>query len=432
MKTATTLAAMAVLLAGFSSTATADQAVDAPIKKVTVYSDRAMITRTAELDLNAGEHTLLFENLPEGVLDASFRASANGVRSLTILGLSHRDTVRTENPQEKVAKLEHVINDVKTQKQQAILDRLEALNEQKKFLAAVSKGAGDEMSQEVARGGIDVAQWESAFRFIGKGMVQVNDSTRLFKATLDSTQRELDMLNRTLSDYRSPVSKTTKTVQVDVRLETAGHVQVNLEYVIPGASWTPMYDARLTAGNERVDLSYNAEISQHTGEDWKEVELTLSTASPSLGAGPGNFSPWYLASFTPPQSPSGMKGQITGRIVDAQTGEPIIGASVLLAGTKLGAQTDPDGNYALNGIAPGLYTLTIASVGYNTTKVTSVDVIPQRSIAVSPQLERMSKDLGVSVEVRAKQEIIDKFCTSSQTAITADVIKQPRVSSVDQ
>ncbi|MGB5436880.1 MAG: TonB-dependent receptor [Maribacter sp.] len=54
---------------------------------------------------------------------------------------------------------------------------------------------------------------------------------------------------------------------------------------------------------------------------------------------------------------------IYGEVLD-ELGEPLIGASVFLEGTQLGAQTDFDGNYTISGVAPGSYNLIVTYLGY--------------------------------------------------------------------
>jgi hypothetical protein len=65
--------------------------IDSRITAVTVYGDRAVVTRTTSSDLTAGEHALVFENLPTALLDQSIQASARGGPGATILD------VRTQN-----------------------------------------------------------------------------------------------------------------------------------------------------------------------------------------------------------------------------------------------------------------------------------------------------------------------------------------------
>ncbi len=58
---------------------------------------------------------------------------------------------------------------------------------------------------------------------------------------------------------------------------------------------------------------------------------------------------------------------ITGKVVDEKS-QPLPGASVTIDGTTLGATTDVDGNYRINGVKPGTYTLTAQFVGYTALK----------------------------------------------------------------
>src|SRR4029453_6980775 len=70
------------------STALSGAPVDSRITAVTVYGDRAIVTRTASSELTAGEHALVFENLPTALVDQSLQASGRGVAGATILDVT--------------------------------------------------------------------------------------------------------------------------------------------------------------------------------------------------------------------------------------------------------------------------------------------------------------------------------------------------------
>ncbi|RKY52963.1 MAG: hypothetical protein DRP92_04535, partial [Candidatus Neomarinimicrobiota bacterium] len=53
---------------------------------------------------------------------------------------------------------------------------------------------------------------------------------------------------------------------------------------------------------------------------------------------------------------AGVTGKIRGRVVDAQTGEPLPWVNVMLEGTSLGAATDANGVYVILNVPPGEYT----------------------------------------------------------------------------
>src|SRR5713101_4915941 len=67
-------------------------------------------------------------------------------------------------------------------------------------------------------------------------------------------------------------------------------------------------------------------------------------------------------------------GKITGRVTDATSKEPLIGASVLVVGTTLGSSTDIDGKFVILSVPPGEYSLKVSYVGYQELTTTGVRV----------------------------------------------------------
>ena len=124
-------------------------------------------------------------------------------------------------------------------------------------------------------------------------------------------------------------------------------------------------------------------------------------------------------------------GQIDGRITDRITGEPVIGASVQVVGTSLGARTDIDGHYRILRVIPGTYSLEVTHHDYNTYRLDSVVVLEGITKVANFALGRDSTDLGKTIEVRSSAEVIDKFLTESKTTITSEGIKTKPVQTVD-
>ena len=58
------------------------------------------------------------------------------------------------------------------------------------------------------------------------------------------------------------------------------------------------------------------------------------------------------------------QGAVTGRVVDASTGEPLPGVHVYLSGTTTGAVTDPGGDYRILGVPAGPHELVATMIGY--------------------------------------------------------------------
>jgi TonB-linked SusC/RagA family outer membrane protein len=95
-----------------------------------------------------------------------------------------------------------------------------------------------------------------------------------------------------------------------------------------------------------------------------------------------------LTSASPLVTQTLQEGSISGRVIDAQTAEGLPGVNVFLVGTTLGASTDIDGNYRLDNIPAGIYTLQASFVGYRTATVDSVVVRPGEVTIVNLALEQ--------------------------------------------
>src|SRR3989304_670669 len=70
----------------------------------------------------------------------------------------------------------------------------------------------------------------------------------------------------------------------------------------------------------------------------------------------------------------GTTGKISGKVIDKETKEPIIGANVVIEGTYFGAASDIDGYYYINNVTPGKYSVKISAIGFHKVTVENVAV----------------------------------------------------------
>lgn len=90
---------------------------------------------------------------------------------------------------------------------------------------------------------------------------------------------------------------------------------------------------------------------------------------------------------------------IKGTVVD-EFGYPLAGAEVILVDTPLGAQTDIDGIYLINGVTPGSYNLSVRFLGYESQTLYNIIVKskgnPEYNFSLSPKAEALE---GVVLQV---------------------------------
>jgi outer membrane receptor protein involved in Fe transport len=128
---------------------------------------------------------------------------------------------------------------------------------------------------------------------------------------------------------------------------------------------------------------------------------------------------------------AGTVGKIAGQVVDATTGEPLIGVNVIVEGTDLGAATDMDGTFVILNLRPGTYDVTFSYIGYATKRVTGVRINVDFTTRVDMELSEAVVELGEVVEVVAEREIIRKDQTGSLSTINDETIRELPVDNVD-
>lgn len=118
-------------------------------------------------------------------------------------------------------------------------------------------------------------------------------------------------------------------------------------------------------------------------------------------------------------------GKIQGKVIDAETGDPLTGATVSIQGTTKGALVDIEGEYLMLNVAPGIYTLEARFLGYASIIVTEVivrtDLTTTQDFSLSPEIYE-----GEEVVVMAEKPVIIKDLTSSEARVSsAEIEKLP-------
>ena len=141
------------------------------------------------------------------------------------------------------------------------------------------------------------------------------------------------------------------------------------------------------------------------------------------------FISFVILSFSNLFAQSKATGEIAGKLVDSQNGEPLIGANVYLENTTLGAASDLEGHYVILKVPAGEYTLIMSNIGYADTKVTGVKVTAGEvtKLDLAAQSEILTSET-ITVEARALEDNEASLLKSRQKsyaisdAISAEMI----------
>jgi uncharacterized protein (TIGR02231 family) len=262
------------------------------ISAVTVFPDRAEVTRVVEAALPAGESTVALAGLPASLFAETVRVRGAAEGRFQIGSVETRQVFAEAAVKEEERRLNREIEELGDQRR-ALKDRVAALRVQLDFITAIGREAPKTANEELVRGKLDPESWKRAWTSLGGGAAEAFEGIRVAEAGQRRLDRKIARKKRELGQIRTG-RKASVTAQVNVALSTPERLRLELSYQVPGASWRPLYDARLDSETVKVGLTQIGEVRQRTGEDWSEVQLTLSTARPAASARMPDLESWFI------------------------------------------------------------------------------------------------------------------------------------------
>ncbi|CAE6450532.1 hypothetical protein ACGC1H_003469 [Rhizoctonia solani] len=260
------------------------------IESVTVFqSNRAEIKRRVNLDLKEGQNHIRIERLPSRVHEDSIRV--NGTGTAVIFDVVYHP------PSSDRSHLASVMPDLQR--------ALEGLHKERSITQEQSELLGS-YGRTLDSKNINIEDVQRFLDIFGPRQLAVVKRIQELDSQIEKAQEELiEAQRKQYTDSQGGQRGTAITVTV--LAETDGPAELMVTYVVSDASWKPLYDVRASIsespkGTSDIGLHYRASITQTTGENWPDVALSLSTASPQLGSNVPKLSPWRIG-FPPPPAP---------------------------------------------------------------------------------------------------------------------------------
>lgn len=382
--------------------------VETKVTNVTVFLKGAQLLRKADVNVKKGKNTLKFENLTIGIYDKSIQVKTTGKGK--ILSVRFNDNVT------KKIKSDDELNYDKKLKEQIVRiyefkNKIKVYQEEEKFIITNSQDTKKEK----------VYTFQELKEIADYYRVRLNE----IKQNIINTTLKIDSINNKILELQIKYEKTIEEKskiysEIEVVYESSISEKTNFEilYFVAEAGWEPFYDFRVDKASMPLEIDYNANIYQNTGEKWENVKLKLSTQNPSLSGEKPILNSWKLGSiFQYTKSNSDIdkifeKSQnqytngnslISGIMTDAKTKESIAFANIIIEdenGKSIGGGvTNIDGYYNIksNDIIFGKnYSLKTTYVGY-------------KPIMIRNLIFQKGKTLEKNIEMESTVEILSDF-----------------------
>jgi len=374
---------IACLIISLARVASADdtQKIPSKVQKVTLFLNGAQVTRTSAVNITPGTSTLVFEDISPNIDVQSIQV--RGAGDFTILSVKHEmNYLNLQQKQKQVEALQ--LQQKQLRDKLSLLGSLLVINQEEYNMLVKNQTITGQNAN------LDVLKLKQALDFQTTRLTENKKKEQSINNDIAAVNVELQRYDRQIADIRKSkgVSDATSNILVTVSAKAALQSQFTLTYLVNNASWYPTYDIRAKNVNSPITISYKANVTQQSGEEWKNVKLTLSTGNPTISGGKPELTPYYLNYGMYYAGQAGSLTKVTGHVTDQNDRSALPGVTITVKGTSIGTVTDANGNYSLQ-IPAGNPTLSYSFVGYE--KSESVANVPVINIGLKPSANTLNE-----------------------------------------
>ena len=363
--------------------------IESEITEVTIFLSGAQVTRAAELPARSGTTSWVISHVSPKINEQSIQVEVDP--QVKLLAVSFRvnylDTVKKSNEifrlQQETVRLERLIAEEK--------DKEMVFIEEEAMLKSNKQIGGQQ--------GVNVNDLKVAVDYFRNRMTDIKQKQQAASTRAKELGESLEMVRRQLVELKAIRPQPTGEVVIRTSARNTLRSKLKISYLVQEARWYPSYDVRAKDVDSPIGITYKANVSQQSGEDWEKVKLTISSANPTASGAKPNLAPWFLGfnnslaarSSDPFIQPGLNPNEVRGRVVSAEDGSPLPGVNIVIKGTTVGTVTDVNGEYSLP-LTADAKTMVFSFIGLQTQEVS----IANRNLI----------DVGLAQDVAQLSEVV--------------------------
>lgn len=271
----------------------AELRVTSSIDEVMVHPNTARITRVAKASVPAGAVTIALEGLTPKLQDDSVRLQTRGGARARLLGFSVENQALTESSSEELRKAEAALRGLE-ESDRAYADAIAAAGKQREFLDSLRATYVSARSENLGARPANPKEWASMVDYVGREHLAISEEIRKIELQRRLLAPSVSAARAEVARLQSAGQRAAKRVVLELAVERGGGLDLELSYLVSGASWQPSWDARLDPDAGRLELELQARVEQYTGEDWEGVRLSVSTSRPGQQIHVPELEPLFL------------------------------------------------------------------------------------------------------------------------------------------
>jgi uncharacterized protein (TIGR02231 family) len=353
--------------------------IEMRISAVTVYARHALVKRTAELTLPAGEHHLVLGLLPANTRRESIQAGGRGAFSLRDINVIdvRREKSGDERGQAMIAALEQLNITL-----QDLQDELERFEEEKDYLEKVAEKFLEKREKEGVAVELGPDNWLRIIQSLRQKRAEMDQERRATERRKVKLEQEKAKTEQELRNLRGEQQEEFPRLELTIDIKSAGRIELELTYLVEGAGWGPQYELQVASKERSMTMIYQAQVWQNTGEDWSGVRLSLSTANPDRTSKHPDLSPWQV-NILPPPPPAPAAAQAKANLPAARDMKQNFQEAVVVAGMQNMYSVDGTPVVDTSSLPPPLPEMELAAADVSSGATAELYEIAGRSTIVS-------------------------------------------------
>ena len=262
-----------------------EQLVNSKIEKVTVFLSGAQVVRSAKISVSSGKTEIRFNHITPNLDVNSVQVKSEG--DVAIQSVTHeKDFLGTKPSIAEITKLEN--------QRETIQDKM-AMD--KSLLTVYKREEEMLIKNQLIVGqntGLKAMDLKESIDFQRLRMTEVLTKQLELDKIIKKSEIEVLKITNQIAQIKGNQGEETSVVVVTILSNNSTNVNFTLSYFVVNTNWTPSYDLRVKDISKPLNMTFKASINQNTGEDWKDVKLSLSTGEPQKQGNAPVFGTWYI------------------------------------------------------------------------------------------------------------------------------------------
>lgn len=257
----------------------------AKLTDVTVFLQGAELFHHAICELAAGENEIVIGSVATHIHEQSLSVSLTD--EVVLLSVSVR--------------ADHLENAALTTKAQALQDRLEKKEEEKRQIQIEIAVLAEQVhvlqaNRKIMQEGVLVSTTDlgQMVDFVAQRFYSLWSKQAELNCAIEKLDKDIAKLQEQLSAEHSSDNQRSSKIILKVLANKATQTQINFSYMTYDAGWRPAYDLRVNEVNAPINLVYKGGVYQSTGLHWEGVQLKLSSGNPTTGVQAPTLYPWFI------------------------------------------------------------------------------------------------------------------------------------------